>query len=336
MARYLGRSLSRALLLLRSAKRERPDLLMGYHIMPNALLCLASAAILGLEAAYQMTGGPIQLIGGGPGSENRLLRRLRQPSRTLERLVFHVVRQFDLVVVRGRSAKEFVERHGLNRNCLIVTGSVDTERFSPDGSLPEYDLVCVSRLIHNKGLEFLLALVVQLRALCPSLRLALVGDGPLRHALETQARALGIAKNVCFLGLRSDVIEVLRRSRAFILASPSEGMSIAMLEAMAAGVPVAVTDVGDLRDVVSCGSTGIFLSGDDPVTDARAVGELLSNSLQLQGMSRNGRQLIEEGYSIAAVARRWDDFMLEQHVAPAIREQSARGKSPNNDGRALG
>jgi glycosyltransferase involved in cell wall biosynthesis len=163
MTRFLGRSLSRALLVLQIAGRERPDLLMGYHIMPNSLLCLVAAAIFGLESAYQMTGGPIQLIGGGPGSENLLLGRLRRPSRTLERLVFHLVRQFDLVVVRGRSAREFVKWNGLNRNCRIVTGSVDTERFSRDGSLSEYDLVCVSRLIHKKGLEFLLSLVAHLR-----------------------------------------------------------------------------------------------------------------------------------------------------------------------------
>lgn len=324
MTRYLGRSLSRALLVLQIARRERPDLLMGYHIMPNSLLCLVAAAIFGLESAYQMTGGPIQLIGGGVGSENRLLGRLRRPSRTLERLVFHVVRQFDLVVVRGRSAREFVEWKGLNRNCLIVTGSVDTERFSPDGALPIYDLVCVSRLVPKKGLEFLLSLVAHLRVSSPGVRLALAGDGPLRAALETQARVLGIAENVYFLGRRSDVVEVLRRSRAFILTSPSEGMSIAMLEAMAAGVPVAVTDVGDLRDVVTPGSTGIFLSGDDPVADARAVGELLSNSSNLQAMSRAARRLIEEGYSTTAVTRKWDDFMLKLYAAADIRECSAR------------
>ncbi|MGH8543077.1 MAG: glycosyltransferase family 4 protein [Gammaproteobacteria bacterium] len=308
--------MSRALLLLRTAGRQRPDLLMGYQIMPNSLLCLGIGAIFGLQSAYQMTGGPIQLIGGGVGSENVLLRRLRRPSRILERLVFHAVRQFDLVVVRGRSAREFVECKRLSRNCLIVTGSVDTERFSPDNALADYDLVCVSRLVPRKGLEFLLSLVAHLCVSSPGVRFALVGDGPLREALEAQTQALGIAANVCFLGRRSDVVEVLRRSRAFILTSPSEGMSIAM--------PVAVTDVGDLRDAVIPGATGIFLSGDDPVSDARAVGKLLSNSPQLQAMSRAGRRLAEENYSTAAVARKWDDFMRKVYAAADIRASATR------------
>jgi glycosyltransferase involved in cell wall biosynthesis len=307
-AKALGRTLARAAVLMRTACRVRPDVVMGYHIMPNALLCLAAASLFGGRSVYQMTGGPTQIIGGGTRSENRLLRRLGRHSARLERLLFHVIRQFDLLIVRGESARAFVERHRLGR-ALVLTGSVDTARFHPVEITPEYDLVSVTRLAPAKGLDFLLRLVGRLREPRPGVRLALVGDGPLRSSLEAEARTLGIEPNVCFLGKQQDVAPFLQRSRVFVLVSPSEGMSIAMLEAMACGLPVAVTDVGDLRDVVTEHLTGVFISRNDLEGAVKALDELLENHAGRHAMGRAATAVIRERCSIEAIARVWDEYL---------------------------
>ena len=108
IVRMVGRTLGRAIWTFHCALRHRSDLLMGYHIMPNALVCLIVARLLGRRAAYQMTGGPVQLAGGGVGSENTLLRRQRKPGRFRESLIHHLARQFDLVVVRGTRAADYM------------------------------------------------------------------------------------------------------------------------------------------------------------------------------------------------------------------------------------
>lgn len=323
MTNRAGRVIARGWMILLSTWRHRPDVLMGYHIMPNALLCLITANLFGRLSAYQMTGGPIQIVGGGAGAENWLLRCLRRRSRTLERLMFHLVRQFDLIVVRGRNAQKFAEQHRLGRGRLIVTGSVDPARFEPKDIPKPYDIVYVSRLVPCKGLEYFIELVAELNRIRPGIHAALVGDGPLRAALSALADKLGVADTIEFLGRREDVPEILQQSRLFALVSPSEGMSIAMLEAMGAGLPVAVKDVGELRDAVTPGRNGLFLAGDDAPADARRLAEVLSDETRLRAMSEAARGLALTEYCIRAVAARWDIYFDHQAESAAACDRAA-------------
>jgi glycosyltransferase involved in cell wall biosynthesis len=98
-----------------------------------------------------------------------------------------------------------------------------------------------------------------------SAKLALrrVGDGPERGTLEVQAKELGVADRVIFAGYRSDVQACLAAMDLFVLSSRSEGLSVSLLEAMAAGVPVAVTDVGENWQVIEAGECGTLLLADE-------------------------------------------------------------------------
>lgn len=308
LTKLSGRSAARLIMVLCTTITKRPDWLMGYHIMPNAVACLVASSLVGGRSVYQMTGGQIQLIGGGAHCENAILRRLRGSSWTLERITFYMARYFDLVVVRGKKAQDFVRRNQVGAQSVIITGSIDTEHFKPDGGHSEFDLVCVSRLSSYKGISYLLKVIAEIRNIMPSVRLSLVGDGDFRHTLERQVADLKIGDNVVFQGKMSDVVDVLCRAKLFILTSPSEGMSIAMLEAMSTGLPVAVTNVGDLGDAVKEGKNGIFLPGDNPSLAAKRVVTLLQDEQTLRSMSKIARQLIVDNYSIVAIANRWDKF----------------------------
>ena len=93
--------------------------------------------------------------------------------------------------------------------------------------------------------------------------LLLVGDGPEREALQRQAQELGVADRVVFAGYQADPAPYLAAMDLFVLPSRSEGVSVALLEAMAAGVPVAVTDVGANREVIEDGKCGVVLPEDE-------------------------------------------------------------------------
>ena len=307
LRRLCGRTLARALMVFWTTARVRPDLLMGYHIMPNALLCLWSARLFGGRALYQMTGGPAQVVGGGAFSENALLRRLRTASPVLEACLYAVLRQFDVIVTRGNQARAFLDQHRLARRSVVITGSIDTARFSPNGTQREFDLVYVSRLVRDKGLEYFLEVLAQLAALRP-VRAAIVGDGPLRPLLATRAKELGLNGELRFLGHADDVVPVLRRSRVFVLTSPSEGMSIALLEAQGTGLPAAVTPVGELADAVREGVTGTLLKEKDAAAAAGALARLLDDRAALQTMAQAARRQVEGTYSVAAMAGRWNAF----------------------------
>ncbi len=309
LKRVLGRGGARLLLILYTAWRRRPATLMGYHVMPNGLFCLIAAKILGLRAIYQMTGGPIQVWGGGHGSENILLRQLGRPSSLRQALLYHIVRQFDAVVVRGRRAREFVRSNRLAMRCLIVPGSVDCERFAPGSGKKTYDLVCVGRLVSVKRYDRVVRLVAALNEHGTAVRVAIIGDGPLLAETQALASELGVSEQLEFLGKRQDVDECLKQARAFLITSENEGLSIAMIEAMAAGLPALAPDVGDLSDLLIDGETGLFFDPENLESEAAGIAALLADSGRLARMSAAARRAAVDHASIEAVAARWSHHL---------------------------
>ena len=122
-----------------------------------------------------------------------------------------------------------------------------------------------------KGHEYLIRALPEVMLSEPGVRLLLVGDGPSRGDLERTAQKLGLADRVHFLGFRSDVPRVLNALDCFVLPSLSEGLSIATMEAMAAGLPVIVTDSGGPSELVSDGESGLVVPPGDPQPIAQAV-----------------------------------------------------------------
>jgi glycosyltransferase involved in cell wall biosynthesis len=94
----------------------------------------------------------------------------------------------------------------------------------------------------------------------------------------------------------------------FLLTSPSEGVSIATLEAMSAGLPAVVTDVGDQRDIVEPEKTGRLLELHQPRSSAEVIDALLGDEAKRQQMSRAARELILGRASVQAIARKWDEM----------------------------
>lgn len=320
-----GRWVARFVWILVVAARERPGVSMGYHIMPNAVLCLLTARMFGGAAIYQNTGGPVQLVGGGFACGNAVLRQLGAPSRIVERLMYRLVGEFDVNIVRGTSARRFLDEHGLSRATEIITGSVDTDAFLPAERPPDIDIVCVSRLASNKGLEHFLQLTSVLAGSGLPIRAVVVGGGPLRAELEEQSRVLGISPNIEFVGQLDSAHETLRRAKVFVLLSASEGLSIAMLEAMAAGLPVVVYDVGDLKDAVTPGETGELVSPGDLETAAARVGAILADPELHQRMSECARARVVEHYSLEVVAERWRNLFEPLLRTPAGRSAELHG-----------
>jgi glycosyltransferase involved in cell wall biosynthesis len=135
----------------------------------------------------------------------------------------------------------------------------------------------VARLdpIKNHGLA--LAAIQRLKDVQPSVVLLVVGDGPERAALEASATSLQLGSNVRFLGSRSDVRRILSAADAAILTSVSEGIPLALIEAMAAGIPVVAAAVGGVPEVVEHGKTGLLVESGDEAGLTHALGSLIAD-----------------------------------------------------------
>jgi glycosyltransferase involved in cell wall biosynthesis len=115
-------------------------------------------------------------------------------------------------------------------------------------------LVSIGRLDVQKGQQLLLEALARV----PAAQLTLIGDGPLRGALEDSARRLGVSDRVRFTGWlgAGEVVTEIERARALVMASLAEGLPIVLMEALALGRPAVATDVGAVSELVEPGETG--------------------------------------------------------------------------------
>lgn len=198
-----------------------------------------------------------------------------------------------------------------------------TERKAKRASLgiPEDAFVVgnVARLQPAKGHPYLLqAFATVLRAV-PNAHLVLVGWGVSEEALRAQAKDLGIDERVHFAGKRLDVYELLATFDVFAFSSVHEGQGIAILEAMAAGVPVVATAVDGIPDMVRHERTGLAVPARDGEALAAGVLRLRADVELAQKLSAAARRLVDDEFSVQAAGRAYDalyEELLERaHIA---------------------
>jgi glycosyltransferase involved in cell wall biosynthesis len=175
------------------------------------------------------------------------------------------------------------------RHVHFVPNGVDSERFRPlrvrDGALrtrfgiaPETPLIgFIGRLSPEKGPDLFLRMAVSVRAQCPTAEFILVGDGAMFGQLQTVARRFGIGDAVHFADSQSDMPAVFHELDLVVSSSLSEAMPLAVMEAMASGLPVVACKVGGIPDLVAHGLTGWLAGKGDYETLAAYVVDLLEN-----------------------------------------------------------
>jgi glycosyltransferase involved in cell wall biosynthesis len=142
----------------------------------------------------------------------------------------------------------------------------------------------------------------------PGFRLDLVGEGPIARGSRRPGR--GGSRRVALLGQRSDIPALLQGADLFLLASISEGISLTLLEAMAAGLPIVATAVGGNREVVVDGETGFLVPRRDPVAFAEAVCRLLSSQELRAQMGAAARRRAESHFDVRRMASRYQELYL--------------------------
>jgi glycosyltransferase involved in cell wall biosynthesis len=318
-----GRAVSKFFTALGLALEHRPVLVMGYHLFPNALTALLTAAVVGARSVYQATGGPNELIGGGWQSENVLVKKLAWPAPQLEAMVRAVVRRFDVIVVRGQRARRYMIETAAGRNVQIIPGSIRTHRFCSAPHARSLDVVWVGRLVPIKQPEQILAVLAEVKRRRGRLKAVIVGDGPLLEPMRRRSDEVALSEDVLFAGYIEDVERVLTDAKVFLLTSRSEGLSIAMAEAMAAGAVPVVPDVGDLGELVRTGETGWLIDPGKVSDYADRICALLDDAGLWTRVSAAARQAARDLNDVSSVARRWEALISVKAVP-----RTAQGAGP--------
>lgn len=317
LARLISRGGAKAIWTIFAGFRYRPDLFMGYNLAPASCTALVAGSIFRRPSCYQMTGGQLVLSTVNFDTfdfekPNRFRQRISKP---VKRLAASIIKRFDLVVVRGSKAKAFLAGYGIEEKVTIITGSVKGSAELPEER--EIDLIFVGRLDPVKQVDQFVAIVDSVCRIVPSVRATIVGDGPLMANLRAYAEELGLADNIEFFGKRNDAEAILARSKIFVLTSKSEGLSIAMAEAMAAGVVPVVANVGELGDLVVDGVNGYLIEPNNVDEHARKVASLLQDQALWAQYSRKAIEAARTQCDVEVISKKW-----RQHLRDAVSKAS--------------
>lgn len=172
-------------------------------------------------------------------------------------------------------------------------------------------IAMVGRFAQQKAQEVLIQGLPQVRAEFPDLVCLLIGEGPRKRQMEELTARLDLTRNVRFLGDRDDVAALLSGCDLFVLSTHYEGMSIAVLEAMAAGLPVVASGVEGMEELVEHGRTGLLFTPGDPSACAQALLALLRDPSGREAMGRAGLEKVCRCHTLDQQVRRTDRLLQE-------------------------
>lgn len=195
-------------------------------------------------------------------------------------------------------------RNGIDLTRVVPTLERSAMRAQLGIAADTFVVGTVGRLMPIKGTEYLIEAFAQFR-LQHSLqesKLVIVGDGPLRAVLEQRAESHGLSHDVEFLGMRTDVYNLMNVFDVFALSSLHEGVPMVLLEAMALGVPIVASHVGGIPEILEDSREAVLVPAKNPEALARAIGVVAGSSELRAELVRVARSRVETQFSIHSSA----------------------------------
>jgi len=222
------------------------------------------------------------------------------------------------VAVAEEVAASLASLYGI-QHCRVIPNCIPTDLYAnPQTSRKEWRaregfkdsdvlFVCVARFAPQKNQALLLKSFAHGPASDSRAHLVLVGEGELRANLEEQARKINVADKVHFLGLRSDIPDVLGAMDAFVLSSDYEGNPLSVLEAMASGLPIVSTAVGGVPNLFEAGKEGFLVGPGDFQGLAKSMNTLLKYEAARESMGAAAAGRARKSYDVANMVRAYEE-----------------------------
>lgn len=238
-----------------------------------------------------------------------------------------LLRRLDRIVAVSQEIRQELMAHGFGPERIVdIPNGVDAVRFAPPldpvigrsvAGLDVDTVLFLGRLDLEKGLDVALAAWAQVVRRRPGVQLVLAGAGPSEATLKAQAGQLGLGDTVRFLGVSATPEALLKGSDVFLLPSRSEGMSNALLEAMATGLACVATRIGGNLELLRHGENGLLVRPDDAESLAHSLLGLLDDPGLRRRLGAAAREDVLERYALPRVAQRYSELytrLSEEHA----------------------
>lgn len=280
---------------------------------PNLIITnLLHADIFGRLVLKKVTNTPII-----PYLQTTYNFRRYLPARLFEGLTKYLVKEY---LANSQSVKKYyVERYNIDsKKIYVVPNGIEISNY--DSSKANTKLIrtlnlrnrtvitCVANLLPNKGHRYLLEAFEKIFIKYPDVKLLICGDGVERNNLINQIKNYRSKSNIIFLGKRSDVPSILRISDIFVLPTLFEGMSNAIMEAMASRLPVITTDIEENRELIEHKKSGLLCPIKNSSSIAYWIDELVNDKNLRSSLGNNAHAVIEKNYRIDRVAKMWETY----------------------------
>lgn len=257
----------------------------------------------------------------------------RSPGQMLlQRLSYQLAHR--VIANSSAAAARLIEEGVHPAKVVTIANGLDVERFAarkqratPRGSRV---VTTVANLRPGKGHDVLLRAAARLVRRVPDIRFRIIGDGPRRRDLQRQAVALRISSHVDFLGYRSDVPELLRGSDIFVLPSLMEASPNALIEAMAAGVPIVATRVGGIPEAIEHERSGILVPAGDDRALAAGIARLMKRPQIAARLADAARQSAASRFSFDRMVREFQQLYFDELAARVAPEALTWAASSGN------
>lgn len=272
---------------------------------------LFGASIVALAGAMLHKKSVIRAMASGPWGDVRRLREGERGTIWGSRWMLSQLKKADHLVALNRQISEELVGIGLQSERIVhIPNGVEIEQIKRKADYRldhEIKVAFVGRLHPQKGVDVLLSAFQQVRKESTqfSWQLKLIGTGEGRSRYEAMAHELGIDQAAEFLGQVDDPSLLLPQNDVFVLPSRSEGMSNALLEAMAAGLPCIATDIAGNNEVISQEENGLLVQPDDHNDLAAAMAFLATDGGLRRRLGQAAVRTVEERYSLDRVADRY-------------------------------
>ena len=217
--------------------------------------------------------------------------------------------RYERVICISEQPRKNLEEHiGHRNNIVTVLNGVDVARFShPIKDITANDQFVITMVASLSAAKDQDTLIRAIALLPEQYHLQLVGDGPRRAELDALSQQLGMSDRITFLGIRTDIPEIMEQSDVMVLSSHWEGLSLSSIEGMASGRPFVASDVDGLREVVE-GYGVLFPEGDSPAL-AHTIQELCENPERYHKVAQRCQQRAQE-FDISVMANRYSELYL--------------------------